>query len=272
LSLLSDARTGARYCECHIKGSVLITLGTTDVPLDPDEQSEYRANREIDEGSVAFQKMREDAKQQRSFSNIVVEWKKGPDSNTPINVIGGQHRFEAIRYAVENSVDVLHGVKVYFALDMQQRLDVQLISNTNIDISGDLLDRLRETAKGPDLRDWCQSVGLLEKGQDFADSDARGGPISVRMARTFITNYYDGRTVDPKNFASVETTPLVYKSGVSDDQWEKTKKDHPDLWNDKGFVPPGKHSASLSQRSVLRSQILKRGKDPNLIILRRPLT
>ena len=49
-------------------------------------------------------------------------------ANSPIKVIGGQHRFEAIRFALENSADVLHGVKVYFALDMPQRLDVQLIS------------------------------------------------------------------------------------------------------------------------------------------------
>jgi len=49
-------------------------------------------------------------------------------ANSPIKVIDGQHRFEAIRFALENSVDVLHGVKVYFALDMPQRLDVQLIS------------------------------------------------------------------------------------------------------------------------------------------------
>ena len=51
-------------------------------------------------------------------------------ANSPIKVIGGQHRFEAIRFALENSVDVLHGVKVYFALDMPRRLDVQLISKT----------------------------------------------------------------------------------------------------------------------------------------------
>jgi len=51
-------------------------------------------------------------------------------ANSPIKVIDGQHRFEAIRFALENSVDVLHGVKVYFALDMPQRLDVQLISKT----------------------------------------------------------------------------------------------------------------------------------------------
>ena len=44
---LRDKRTGANYCECHIRGSKLVTLGTTDVPLDYEEQPDYRANREI---------------------------------------------------------------------------------------------------------------------------------------------------------------------------------------------------------------------------------
>jgi hypothetical protein len=72
---------------------------------------------------------------------------------------------------------------VYVGLNMQQRLDVQLISNTSIAISGDLFDRLQETLQGPALRDWCQFAGLLESGKDFADSYERGGPISVKMAK-----------------------------------------------------------------------------------------
>lgn len=261
LNLLTDARTSARYCECHIMGSVLISMGTTDVPLDPDEQPEYKANRDIEETSAAFQKMKDDAKAQRSFSNIVIEWKKDSDS-APIRVIGGQHRFEAIRFALENSVDVHHGVKVYFGLDMQQRLDVQLISNTNIDISGDLIDRLRETAKGSALRDWCQATGLLAEGQDFADSYARGGPISVRMATTFITNYYSGTNIDPKQFANVETAPVVFKSGVSDEKWEKTKADHPSLWKDEGLLNAGREFCALiaAQRAAFATK--KQGKKP----------
>ena len=35
--LLTDHRTGAHYSECHVKASKLIALGTTDVPLDPEE-------------------------------------------------------------------------------------------------------------------------------------------------------------------------------------------------------------------------------------------
>ena len=141
-----------------------------------------------------------DAKQRRSFSNIVAEYTKEFDSEHPLKIIGGQHRFEAIRAALPDGIDEYHGVKVYLGLDMTQRLDVQLISNTNIAISGDLFDRLQETFQGPELRDWCQAVGLLQGEEDFADSYEKGGPISVKMARTFITNYFKGTTVDAKQF------------------------------------------------------------------------
>jgi hypothetical protein len=128
-------------------------LGTIDVPLDPEEQSDYRANRDIVLNNSAFHTMKEDAKQKRSFSNIVAEYTKEFDAEHPLKIIGGQHRFEAIREALSFGIDQYHGVKVYLALDIKQRLDVQLISNTNIAISGDLFDRLQETFQGPQLRD-----------------------------------------------------------------------------------------------------------------------
>jgi hypothetical protein len=249
----SDARTGAHYCECHIKGSKLVSLGTTDVPLDPDEP-EYRANREIVEDDLAFQRMKDDAVHQRSFSNIVAQWTVEQDPDHPLKIIGGQHRFEAIRGALAQGVDVHHGIKVYFALDMQQRLDVQLISNTNIDISGDLIDRLQETSKGPELRNWCQAVGLLDGKQDFADSFQRGGPISVRFARTFITNYFEGMTVDPQKFALTETTPVLCPSGRQDEKWEQLKATKPNLWNDAGLINAAREYAALvtAQREAFK--------------------
>ena len=73
-TLLVDARTSARYCECHVKAQTIVELSTVDVPLDPDEQPEYRANREIVEDAVAYQTMKDDARLRRSFSNIVVEF------------------------------------------------------------------------------------------------------------------------------------------------------------------------------------------------------
>jgi hypothetical protein len=79
LCVFEDARTGAHYCECHIPANKLIEFSTTDVPLDPDEQSEYRANRDIVEDAYAFKIMRDDAKQGRTFSNIVAEYTKEYD-------------------------------------------------------------------------------------------------------------------------------------------------------------------------------------------------
>lgn len=170
LRVLADRRTGARYCECHIKASALSPLATVDVPLDPESQAQYRANRQILADDPGFKRMQEDAKKRRAFSNIVAEYTKHFDANHPIKIIGGQHRFTAIQGALQEGVDEYHGVKVYFGLDKSQRLDVQLISNTNIAVSRDLWDRLQETFVGPQLREWCHKVGLLPFGKDFADT------------------------------------------------------------------------------------------------------
>ncbi len=256
LYVFSDARTGAHFCECHVKGSKLIQFGTVDVPLDPAEQSEYRANREIVETSSAFEKMKKDAKSRRSFSNIVAEYSKEFDEEHPLKIIGGQHRFEAIRLALEAGVDEYHGVKIYLALDMDQRLDVQLISNTNIATSGDLFDRMQETVRGPGLRDWCQSVGLLKKGVDFADKRERGGPISVQLARTFVLNFYVGQQIDPAKFEQTDTTPHLCASGEADELWEELIAKRPNLWNDVALVNAGKQFARLvsAQRTALKGR------------------
>lgn len=168
ICVLKDRATNAVFCECHIYARKLIELCTIDVPLDPEDQSEYRSNREIDQDNSAFIQMKEDAKHGRVFSNIVAEYTLDFDEMHPIKIIGGQHRIEAIREA-SLLANEYQGIKVYFSLNMDQRLDVQLISNTNIDVSPDLLDRMMETVKGPELRDWCQNVGLLGRGCDFSD-------------------------------------------------------------------------------------------------------
>ena len=142
LYILTDSRTNARYCECHLRASTIVELSTIDVPLDPDEQAEYRANREIVEDHAAYERMKLDALSGRTFSNIVAEFNEEANTKAPLQIIGGQHRFNAIEDALESSVDEYHGIKVYFSLDSEQRLDVQLISNTNIAVSTDLLDRM----------------------------------------------------------------------------------------------------------------------------------
>ena len=47
LTLLKDHRTQAVFVECHILASKIVSLGTTDVPLDADASADYRANRDV---------------------------------------------------------------------------------------------------------------------------------------------------------------------------------------------------------------------------------
>jgi hypothetical protein len=252
--VLVDLRTNARYCECHIPAKKIVSLSTTDVPLDPEEQPEYRANREIVTSHVAFERMKQDAKQRRSFSNIVAEFTTDYDPEHPLKIIGGQHRCEAIKEALETGVDEYHGVKVYFGLDSDQRLDVQLISNTVIAVSADLYDRMQETVRGPELRDWCQKVGLLAQSQDFADKRQRGAPITVRTARTFIMNYYAGAEAAHSDFDKTDTTPVIAKSGEDDKQWEGIRGRKPSIWRDAKLERAGTEFSALmkAQREAFK--------------------
>jgi hypothetical protein len=153
---------------------------------------------------------------------------------------------------------------VYFGLDPDQRLDVQEISNTNIAVSTDLFDRMHETLKGPQLREWCQDVGLLETGQDFSDRWRRGHSITVKSARTFILNYFRGKGVDFHKFDQSNTTPVVCKTGVPDPDWDKSKKEHPKLWQDAKLKEAGKEFSMLvsAQRKAFTKS--KGSKAPNI--------
>ena len=245
INLFKDKATNAIFCECHIYAQKLIELCTIDVPLDPDEQPEYRSNREIDQDNAAFIQMKEDAKKGRVFSNIVAEYIVDFDASHPIKIIGGQHRIEAIRDALGVSNEY-QGVKIYFDLNMDQRLDVQLISNTNIDVSPDLLDRMMETVKGPELRNWCQTVGLLSKDSDFSDKKQRGNSVTVREARTFILNYYLGLQV--RNFSEEKTDGILAGSGGVSADWEQLKENNPDWNKNKELIEAGKQYARLIEK------------------------
>lgn len=252
LVLLVDNATHAQYCECHIRASRLVALSTIDASLDP-SQPGYKANRQVLVNAPEFLRMKSDALKHRTFSNIVAEYVPGTDH--PLKIIGGQHRIEAIRHAVQSKIDELQGVKVYFGLNMAQRLDVQEISNTNLDISGALLDRLKETYRGSSLRDWCQDVGLLKADLDFSDKTGRGN-FPVHLARTFIANFYLGKTIDTKDFGQTETTPLLYRAGKDESAWDDFLSDHPDIYKDKELKTAGKEFAKLveAQRKAFSGQ------------------
>ena len=245
--LFIDRCTGAVFFECHIQADKLINNSTVDVPLDPDSQGEYRANRDLVDDAAAFIQMKTDASKGRTFSNIIGEFNTKFDKNHPLKIIGGQHRYEAIKEALEHSVNEHHGIKIYLELKKEQRLDVQLISNTNIAVSGDLLDRMYETTKGPELRNWCQKVGLLATGEDFADKKERGGRITVRGARSFILSYFEGRKFDSKDFESIKPEPVLTKTGGIDESWEQFRLDRAEFWNDAGLEVAGKEFAGLNK-------------------------
>lgn len=244
--LFVDSLTLALYSECHISADKLISLSTTDVPLDPEDQPEYRANRDIVADHIAFRAMKADAKKRRSFSNIVTEFTTEFDEEHPLKIIGGQHRWEAIKEALSGGINEVHGIKVYFGLTPEQRLDAQLISNTVIAVPTDLFDRMQETMRGPELRDWCQKVGLLDADQDFADKRQRGAPITVSAARTFILNYYYGESVVPGDFDKTDTSPKICKSGSPDSDWEQLRTNKK-IWKDAKLEAAGREFAALVQ-------------------------
>lgn len=247
LYVFVDTKTGARYCECHMNAKNLLKLSTTEVPLDPDEQATYRANREVVEDDVAFEQMKLDAKESRTFSNIVSEFDTSHNPEYPIKIIGGQHRYIAIKEASTKRVSVNHGLKVYFGLSKEQRLDVQLISNTNIATSTDLYDRLQETANGPELRAWCQDVGFLDSGKDFSAKRQRSSPMTVRAIRSFILSYYLGRKVDPARFENIDTTPILCRTGKPDPDWDKLRKENKTIWSDEGLKKAAQEFVLLDQ-------------------------
>jgi hypothetical protein len=247
LYLLEDARTGAQFFLCNIPADKLVSLGTTDVPLDPEVQPDVRANRDLEVDHVAFQQMISDAQAGRSFADIVCEFTRDFSPDKPLKVIGGQHRFEAVKLALEKKVNKLHGLRVYVGLDSDQRMDVQVTSNKNIAVSPDWLDRLYETKSGPQLRKWCIEAGLLEKDGDFLSRRQRGKAITVRDARTFVMNYFEGRRVPADKFADVETTPSMAETGGVDPRWEKLKKDAPGIWKDAALIKAAREFAALAQ-------------------------
>lgn len=243
--VMTDYLTKAFYIEVHILADKLIKLSTIDVPLDPDEQVEYRANRDIVEDHDAFIRMKDDAKKGRTFSNIVAEFSTEFKEDTPLKIIGGQHRFLAIKEALEETkLNYAHGVKIFFALNNDQRLDVQLVSNTNIAASSDLLDRMFETINGPELRNWCQEAGLLLTEQDFADKKQRSNQITVRMARSFILSYIEGRKHKKGSFDKINPVPIIAKTGGVDERWENIRKKK-DIWSDSKLLGAAKQFAAL---------------------------
>ena len=254
LLLYFDEKSEAYYLMCHLDGKVLAQHCDLEASLDADEDDEiYKLNREVTEDQAAYKLMEEDALNGRSFEDLVLEYDTSYHTTKPLKVYGGQHRLRAITKVESNKGSVLHGVRVYFDLSREQKVEIATVSNTSIAVPNDLLDRMREQLLGSELRDWGQAVGLLDKGVDFAD---RRGPDmpTVRIVRTLLVNFYLGM-----NAAKLDDfhQPMICKSGGIDEEYLKVRSSV--NWNDGSLKEMGKHFARLHK--LQRDSVLSRQED-----------
>lgn len=255
--LYHDKRSDAYYLICHLESKVLSSKSDLDAVLDPVESEEYKLNRNIYTDSYAYRLMEADAIKGRSFEDIVVEYDSEYRPDKPLKVFGGQHRITAIQEAVKKNMSTIHGVRVYFGLSVEQRYNIATANNTSITIPNDLLDRMQEEILGSELRDWCQSVGLLTKGQNFADKRSPEGVPTVRIARTLIVNFYRGKEAKSDDFHM----PTVCSSGTGIDKTYKELRDKI-IWSDKKLEEMGKQFSTLHK--IQRDKVLNRSKDKHL--------
>jgi hypothetical protein len=252
--LLIDNKGQAYYMTCHLKSHILVSKTDLDAVLDPAENEEFKLNRDIYVDSYAYQLMENDAAKGRSFEDIVVEYDTSYRPEKPLKVFGGQHRINAIRIANGKNVSVIHGVRVYFGLTTEQKLDIATANNSSIAVSNDLLDRMQEEFLGAELRTWCHSVGLLGSEHNFADKRDPEGIITVRIARTLIVNFYKGMEANKTDLHA----PTVCSSGPKiDAEYQEVRAKV--NWSDANLRAMGEHFARLHK--LQRERVLGRTTD-----------
>ncbi|MHA2039409.1 MAG: hypothetical protein ACW98X_23540 [Promethearchaeota archaeon] len=243
--ILFDLKTKVFYTECHIKKEELIKLKDDDATIDPEYQEEYRLNRTLQPTNPDFLIMKEDAAKGRQFSDIVIEYNKEYREENPLKILGGQHRAKAIE---GNSPEYTpHGIRVYFNLNKDQRAEIARISNTNINIADDLLDRMEEQRLDPPnkLRNFAQKIGLLKSGQDFGDKKTSKEDLpTIRLMRTFIVNFYAGKNYKSE-FDNEAPEAYLCNSGGMDPEYLKIFKNISDFTSENDLLEAGKQFVKL---------------------------
>lgn len=145
---------------------------------------------------------------------------------------------------------------MYFNLNKDQRVEIARISNTNINVSLDLRDRMEEQRLSPPsrLRNWCHNIGILEKGKDFGDKKSRKEFIpSVRMIRTFIVNFYNGKNYkgDADNKPAM---PYICKSGGMDKEYYKVFQKINSFDDEEDLTEAGKMFKKLHMMQIEKSK------------------
>ena len=254
LVLYFDRKSSAYYLLCHIKSEKLVKYTDLEATLELNNEEDviYKLNREITEDQVAYILMEEDAKEGRSFEDMVLEYDKSYRSSKPLKVYGGQHRIRAITNSLNDVNNIFHGVRVYFDLNRNQKVEIATINNTSITVPNDLLDRMREQLLGSELRNWYQKVGLLKPEQDFSDRKSPEVP-TVRIARTLLINFYLAKDKILEDFHQ----PIIAKSGGDDDNYLKIRDKI--NWEDENLISMGKEFARL--HTLQRETVTNRDED-----------
>jgi len=253
LMLYFDKKSGAYYLQCHLDGRTLVSNCDLEATLDGSKEDEiYKLNRDITEDKAAYKAMEYDAIGGRTFEDLVIEYDISYKPERPLKVYGGQHRVRAITKAVKRKVNEFHGVRIYLNLSREQKVEIATVNNTSIAVSNDLLDRMREQMIGSELRDWCQSLGLLGKGKDFADRRSATIP-TVRIARTLIVNFYHGMEASDDDFHQ----PTICQSGGMDEDYLEVREKVD--WSNEALIAMGKEFARLHE--LQRQTVTEREKD-----------
>lgn len=264
LVLCFDEKSGAYYFICHLDAKSLAESCDLEATLDGGNDDEiYKLNRDIYEDQSAFKAMEDDALSGRSFEDLVVEYDTSYRKDKPLKVYGGQHRMKAIAKAVKQKASVSHGIRVYFDLSREQKVEIATVNNTSIAVPNDLLDRMREQLIGSELRDWCQAVGLLPRDRDFADKKSPDIP-TVRVARTLLVNYFLGLKAREEGLHQ----PVICKSGGMDENYLEIRKSID--WSDGNLSIMGKEFARLHKTQ--RERVTERKEDKNAESARKALS
>jgi hypothetical protein len=245
--LLQDGKSEAYYVDCHLSASIISDKLDYEASLDPEEQDDIKANRSLLPLHKLFLKMQDDAKKGRQFNDIIVEYMPtGNRADKPLKIYGGQHRAKSIEESYKVGINRYHGFRVFFGLSIAQRNDIAQVSNANINVPMDLLDRMQETVIGPQLRNWCKSVGLLSK--EFAEKKNNEGIITARLARTFVINFYFGR--DNKDELSNRAFYNLAGNEANEKYLNLSHEERIKLLEDSSLKEAGKYFAKLHKKQM----------------------
>lgn len=134
------------------------------------------------------------------------------------------------------------------------KINIAMANNTSIAVSNDLLDRMQEDLLGENLRDWCQTVGLLAEGQNFVDRRSPEGIPTVRIARTILVNFCLGKDSKDDDFH----LPIVCSSGPDIDEYYKNLRDNIG-WSAEDLRTMGSQFAKIHR--LQRERVLSRDTD-----------